>query len=85
MQVLLRIFQLEGNALIWFMFCSDFNFPPASAIAQNTTADDLKSRDLQLMEMEKHAILDLESKITKTTIIESSSQLLSQVMSLDPK
>ena len=62
-------------------------FPPPT-IASGEQADELRAKELQVTSLEKHAILDFEMHLAaatnKTTITESNSLLLAQLISLDP-
>lgn len=67
---------------------SNYSYPPCTLTDEETRAE-MMSRELQISQREKQEILAFEGHLaaasTKQTITESSSLLLSQLTSLDPK
>ncbi|XP_071035573.1 integrator complex subunit 1-like [Parasteatoda tepidariorum] len=66
---------------------NQFVFPPPT-MALGEKADEIRSRELQMSQMEKDQILIFETHLaaasTKVTITESNSLLLSKLISMDP-
>ncbi|XP_014664125.1 PREDICTED: integrator complex subunit 1-like [Priapulus caudatus] len=67
---------------------SQYSYPPPSAITDDTTIDELCSRELQIAQLEKQQVLEFESHLasasTGAAISESNSLLLSQLVTMDP-
>lgn len=67
---------------------SNYSYPPCT-VADEETKSEMISRELQISQKERQEILAFESHLaaasTKQTITESSSLLLCQLTSLEPK
>ncbi|XP_070581337.1 integrator complex subunit 1-like isoform X2 [Ptychodera flava] len=67
---------------------NNFDFPPPTMATDDRTVEEIKSRELQLAQMEKQDILEFESHLaaasTRMHIDESTSLLLAQLTRMDP-
>uniref|UniRef100_A0A481C763 Integrator complex subunit 1 n=2 Tax=Sus scrofa TaxID=9823 RepID=A0A481C763_PIG len=74
--------------LMEMVMTNNYSYPPCTLTDEETRAE-MMSRELQISQREKQEILAFEGHLaaasTKQTITESSSLLLSQLTSLDPK
>ena len=74
------------QALMEMCITNQFVFPPPTSTPEQ--ADDLRSKDLQVANMEKQQILEFESQLaaasSKQLITEQNSLLLSTITSMDP-
>ncbi|XP_040574316.1 integrator complex subunit 1 [Lepeophtheirus salmonis] len=73
--------------LIAFMemtITNQFTFPPPT-IAIGEIAEELRSKEFQIHQLERHSILELENHLAKPNVIsESNSLLLPQLITMDP-
>ncbi|XP_072029946.1 integrator complex subunit 1-like isoform X2 [Amphiura filiformis] len=60
---------------------NNFKFPPPTMASD----EDMKNRELQIIQLEKQGILEFENHLAKKQITEGNSLLLAQVMHMDPK
>uniref|UniRef100_A0A915IFF1 DUF3677 domain-containing protein n=1 Tax=Romanomermis culicivorax TaxID=13658 RepID=A0A915IFF1_ROMCU len=75
--------------LMQMLMIEDYNFPPLSDSVNGMSGEQIKLKDLQVSELEKQEILELENHLaaatTKQIISENNSHLLAQLMRCDPK
>ncbi|XP_077980803.1 integrator complex subunit 1-like [Glandiceps talaboti] len=76
------------KCLMEMCMTNHFSFPPPTMATDERTVEEIRSRELQLAQMEKQEILEFESHLaaasTRMHIDESSSLLLAQLTSMDP-
>ncbi|QQP56262.1 Uncharacterized protein FKW44_000862, partial [Caligus rogercresseyi] len=72
------------RAFMEMTITNQFMFPPPT-IAIGEVAEELKAKEFQIHQLERHSILELENHLAKPNVIsESNSLLLPQLITMDP-
>ncbi|XP_038064280.1 integrator complex subunit 1-like [Patiria miniata] len=63
---------------------NNFKYPPPTAAPDERSQEEVRTRELQVIALEKQEILEFENHLARVAITEANSLLLSQVIRMDP-